>query len=298
MQKYFIFTLLFCAVLLAPVFNASASTGLEIRPIKVSYTLKPEESVTDIITLTNASDQKINVEAKVEDFTPAAGSQYLNFIGRAPGVTSVRDWITLDAPENFTLDKNGSREVKYTIRAPENAEPGSHFGVVFFKATEIKASGQLKVGTRVGVLVFVTIPGNHLAKGNILGFSAPMFLQGGPVEFKIKFENTGTVHFEPKGTITIKNMLGKKVGEVPVAGQVVLPTGVKEWTAEWKTAGILLGRYSAELKLFDGEGNELTANTISFYAFPVWYLLSFIAMVIVIFFSIKFLRRKVKISFR
>ena len=75
------------------------------------------------------------------------------------------------------------------------------------------------------MLIFVTVPGSNLQKGKILNFTGPKFVQKGPVDFKIKFENTGTVHFEPKGIITLANMLGKKVGEIPVSSQVVLPRG-------------------------------------------------------------------------
>lgn len=289
---------LVCVFLLFSFSNASASIGLSIQPIKVSHTLETGALTGGVISLTNTSDQEINVEATIEDFTPAAGSSYVNFVGRAPGVTSVRDWIKLDVPENFVLAKGAAKTVAYMIHAPKNAEPGSHFGVIFFKATEIHASGQLKVGTRVGVLIFVTIPGNHLAKGNILGFSTPLFIQGGPINFNIKFENTGTVHFEPKGTIIVKNILGEKIGEVPVQGQIILPTGVKEWITRWDIAGVLLGKYSAELKLFDGEGNELTANTVSFYAFPIWYVIAFFVTVAALFFTFRFLKKNIKISIK
>ena len=275
----------------------SASTGLTIQPIKISQTIEPGESVSGVISLDNASDQKVKVEMTVEDFIPASGSTNVQFIGRTEGVTTVRDWITLKEPDDFIFKKGESKEVRYTIQAPSNAEPGGHFGVIFFKASELASEGALKVGTRVGVLVFVTIPGNQLQKGKILDFSGPFFVQKGPVIFQIKFENTGTVHFEPKGTITIKNISGKEVGKVQVAGQAVLPTGVRDLTASWNVEGLLLGRYTAELNIFDGEGNELTADRIAFYAFPVWYLASFIAVVVALFFGIRFLRRKVKISF-
>jgi hypothetical protein len=36
---------------------------------------------------------------------------------------------------------------------------------------------------------------SHLQKGELLQFSGKRFVQGGPVPFQIRFENTGTVHF-------------------------------------------------------------------------------------------------------
>lgn len=294
-----------CAFLLLLAFFVTAgsqvyadSTGLSVQPIKISETIEPGNFVSGAISLNNASDQKVKVEVTVEDFIPAAGSTNIQFVGRAEGVTTVRDWITIDVPENFIFQKGEVKQIPYTIQAPLDAEPGGHFGVIFFKASQLETAGSLKVGTRVGVLVFLTVPGNQLQKGNVLNFSAPFFVQKGPVPFTIKFENTGTVHFEPKGAITVKNIFGKVAGKVQVAGQAVLPTGVRDLAAAWDAEDLLLGRYTAELNIVDGEGNELTANRVAFYAFPIWYLLSFIIVVAALFFGIKFLKRKIKISIR
>ena len=86
-------------------------------------------------------------------------------------------------------------------------------------------TGQLKISTRVGMLIFVTVPGSNLQKGKILNFTGPKFVQKGPVDFKIKFENTGTVHFEPKGIITLANMLGKKLARFPFPAKSSSPGG-------------------------------------------------------------------------
>ena len=276
--------------------NYTHAAGLKIQPIKVSHTIEQGESVSGIISLKNAGNNRINVEVTVEDFIPSAGTTDIKFVGRAEGNTTALDWISLDIPEDFVFEINGSRSIPYTIQVPLDAEPGGHYSIAFFKATEIADTGSLKVGTRVGMLIFITVPGSQLQKGRILGFSSPKFIQKGPVNFKIKFENTGTVHFEPKGRIKISNIFGKEVGEVLVQGQVVLPTGVRDLTAQWNVAGFLLGRYKAELSVVDGEGNVLTADSITFYAFPIWYILGFLIIIAVLFFGLKFLRSRLKFS--
>ena len=280
--------------------STSASVGLSIQPLKITETLAPGGSASGVISITNASDEAVNVEVKVEDFVPLAGTYNIQFVARAPGVTTVRDWVTLDTPRSFVLKKGEVKNVSYTIQAPPNAEPGGHFGVAFFKATLLPTSGgqQLRVGTQVGALILVTIPGNHLEKGAVLDFSGPRFVQKSPINFKIKFENTGTVHFEPKGKITIANMFGKEVGSVDVGGQVVLPTGIKDLTASVNFDGVLLGRYTATLKIFDGTGNIVAERSTAFYAFPLWYIIAFLITVLVLFFGIKFFRKNVKISFK
>ena len=270
---------------------AYAGVGLSIQPNKISHTIEPGDSVSGIISLKNASDSDVKVETEVQDFIPTPGTGDFHFVKRAEGVTSVRDWVTIKSPADFIFKKGESKEIPYTIKAPKNAEPGSHFGIAFFMASKISDTGQLKVGTRVGMVIYITVPGNFLQKGKILDFTTSKFIQKGPVSFKIKFENTGTVHFEPKGAIKITNIFGEEVANVPVSGALVLPTGVKDWTVNWPV-NFLLGRYKAEINLKDGEGNVLTADSVAFYAFPLWYILGFIAAIIVLFFGLKFLRSR------
>lgn len=277
----------------------AANIGLSIQPLKAIHTLNPGESVSGNVQVINAGDSAVTVETKIEDFVPLAGTYQIQFVGRAPGISTVRDWITLDVPKSFVLAKGERKDVSYTINTPANAEPGGHFGVAFFKTSELsKNAQQLRVGAQVGMLILVTIPGSHLEKGNVLDFTGPFFVKKSPIHFTVKFENTGTVHFEPKGTISITNMFGKEIGMVPVNGQVVLPTGIKDLVASVDFGGVLIGRYTAHLKMFDGEGNELTAKNISFYAFPLWYAIAFLITTLALFFGIRYVKKNIKISFK
>lgn len=284
------------AVFLAPTVSFAA-TGLSIQPVKVSQTLSPGDSTSGTILLTNASEEDINVDIKIEDFVPVAGAESIQFVGRAQGVTTVRDWLTVNnGSKSFVFKKGQQRVIPYTITAPAGAEPGGHFGVIFFKATKLSdADAQIKVGTQVGVLFLVTIPGNYLQKGEIRNFSAPSFVQTGPVQFNVTFENTGTVHFEPKGEIAITDMFGRKAGSVPIEGQVVLPTGVKDLTFGWNS-NILFGKYNAVATVVDGQGTVLTSKQVSFYALPIWYIVLFLIGILVLFIVFKFIRSRVKIS--
>jgi len=281
--------------------NETLSAGLSIQPIKISHTMKPGETVTGVISLSDAtsevSDGDIILQTKVEDFAPTAGTEMYNFVGRAKGVTTVRDWIKLDVPEELTLKAGEGKEISYTITAPLNAEPGGHFGVMFFKVSNKPKEGmQMKIGTQIGVLIFVTIPGNHLQKGAVHGFSAPSFIKQSPVTFGIDFENTGTVHFEPKGKILVTSLFGRTVAEIPVEGQVVLPTGRRQWIIGWNYEGMLLGRYKATLQIVDPDGEQLDERSVSFYAAPVWFVVEFFASVIVLYTVIRFLKKKIRIT--
>jgi hypothetical protein len=298
-NSYKLLTLI-AAVLLIGGLSSTAEasgTGLTIQPVKASYTLTPGQSVTDNIILKNPSIDAF-VTSSVQDFLPIAGSSNLEFVAKAAGVTSVVDWIKVDAPKGgFQFKAGADINIPYTLTVPKDAEPGSHFGVIFFLAQDANgAAGQsLKIGTQVGMLVLVTVPGSHLQKGTIDSFTTSGFIQHGPVHFDITFENTGTVYFEPKGTITITNMFGSTVGTVPVNGQVVLPTGKRDITADWPV-NLLFGPYNAAISLYDGDGNVISANNVHFFAFPVWYIVSILILLILLYVIFVFLKRKVSFS--
>ncbi|OGZ37435.1 MAG: hypothetical protein A3E90_00680 [Candidatus Portnoybacteria bacterium RIFCSPHIGHO2_12_FULL_40_11] len=288
--------------------KVEADVGFEIQPIKVKHTLNAGESASGIISLINKSDEAVEVEPVLRDFVPMAGTISIQFIERAPGVTTIIDWITLEPAGSFILERGKSKDISYTIQAPANAEPGGHFGTIFFKGTGLKDTGQLKISTQVGTLVFATVPGPNLQKGKISDFSGPKFILGPKnirdilkrktpaVNFSLKFENTGTVHFEPKGSIKITNMFGREAGETAIAGQIALPGWVREINSDWVPKGLLFGQYKAKAKIIDGEGNELTTEEISFFTFPLWFVLAFAAAAAIIFFIIKFLKKRIKIS--
>ncbi len=274
-----------------------AATGLTIQPIKISQTLKPGDQSEGDILLTNASAKDVQVDISIQDFVPTAGTATFQFIGRAPGVTTVMDWVSINSPHTFLFKQGASEKIHYSIKTPKDAEPGSHFGVVFFKATNLSdINTSIQVGTQVGVLVFVTIPGKFEQKGKITDLTAPAFVQHGPVNFSMSFENTGTVYFEPKGTIEIKSMFGTKIGAVPIEGYAVLPTGLKKMNFPWNVSGLLVGKYTATASIYDVDGNMISSVTTSFWAFPVWYLVGFVIVLLVLYFVFRFLRKKVNFN--
>jgi hypothetical protein len=277
--------------------KASAATGLTIQPVKISQDLTASSTTSGDILLTNASDSDVKVTVSVADFVPLANTDTLQFINSAAGVTSVKDWVKVNnGVTDFTFKKGAQVSVPYTITAPKDAEPGSHFGVIFFKADSLGQGGSLQIGAQVGVLVLVTIPGNFLQKGEIESLVTPSFLQSAPVPFKLSFKNTGTVYFEPKGTIVIKNMFGQKVDEVPINGTVVLPTGLKTMEFDWNPSGLIIGRYTATATVLDSTNNVLSTKTVVFYVFPVWYALAFLVLLVILFIVFRFLKARVNIS--
>lgn len=312
--------------LLAPVFLllvfpfdlVFAGHGLSIQPAKIVYTLNKGEVATSTIRVRNVGDERVKVGVNAQDFIPVAGDEGYQIVHRAPGITTVSDWIFFGLPytdedfatsttierdfastTEFYLEVGQEVKVPYVIKTPLVADPGSHFGVLLFNARDATPgaeSNQLAVGARVGALTFVTVPGNRLENGKLLSFSAPHFVQKSPVNFDLSFENTGTVYFEPRGTIDIYNIINRKVGETPIFGRAILPTGVGKLTIPWIVDKWLFGRYLAKATVVSSDNRVLSTAETTFYAVPLKALAIFFGIIIVAFILLKLLRRYLNIS--
>ncbi len=293
--------LVLISLLLGPVLfwafnNVEAKSGFTIVPAKISLTIDKGNDKESVINVKNAGDNPIGVLIDVQDFVPTANTTNFNFVRKAPGITSLVDWITI-SKKTFQLKTGESKDVDFTVKVPEDASPGSRFAVIFFSTGAPPGEGgQLNVSARVGSLVFLTVPGDFKQTGEVSNFRTEKFFQKGPVSFKFDFLNTGTVFFEPKGTITIANIFNKKVGEVLVEGNVVLPTGMRSIGTVWEKPDYLLGIYKAHLAISVTGKGDIAESDVSFYAFPIIPGIATLVILIVLVLLVIYIRRNFRFN--
>lgn len=261
----------------------AAPTAITMMPVKFILDLFPGQINDQRLILSNPNNFEIALRPEVEDFEPAPDSAGVNFVPKAPGITSLVDWIEI-SKELVVLKPNEQREIFFKIKVPENPEPGSHFAAVFFKTQPLPGQGgsSLAISTRIGSLILVTIPGNVVRAGKILSFKGPKFINKGPVEFSTTFKNTGSVHYEVLGTIGIKNIFKKQIAEISTDKQWILPTGQKTLKAVWDI-GYIFGPHEALLEIKDG-ADDIQRASFKFFALPwketLLALISFIVFII------------------
>ena len=186
--------------------------GINISPLTFELTANPGDVLTNKLKVYNPTENIIGIKMEVEDFT-VTGEMGEVIIEPAETETySLAAWITTE-PIEFTLGPREQKFVNFTLKVPENAEPGGHYGSVL--ASTVGAIGEEVIGTtiaqKVGALVLLTVAGEIKESLLVKEFSAPSFLEYGPVPFIIRFENTGTVHVRPRGFIVITDWRDKKV---------------------------------------------------------------------------------------
>lgn len=274
-------------------------SGTEVRgdfvlgPGKTELFMEPGESITRKLTVTNRLGKEMNFKVEIEDFTGSHDPDKTTvLLGDEKGPYSLRDYLNPEE-ESFTLQHGQRISLPIKISIPEDAEPGGLYGAVIVSTTPVpiegeeidEAAGQVQLISRVGTLFFVRVKGDIEEDGLLTGFSTDKkYLQKSPVSFNLLYENRGNTHLVPYGTIEIKNLLGKKVGEVEVDPYFSMPDSMRTRTVDWD-GGFLLGRYKATLLLNRGYEDIIDRKDFYFWVIP-WKLVSTIglALLLIIFF--------------
>lgn len=270
---------------------------IALTPLIFELTGQRGERVVEHVRVMNPSyEDVITIEMEIEDIFPSGeeGRIRLEIPPEERDPFSLSSWITVE-PEIFTLEPREEKSVKFTINTPEYAEPGGHYAGILARTRTVDGPTGVGVGivTRIASLVLLTVPGEMEEELFLASFETPKFYnEYGPIEFIVRFENTGNVHLRPQATITINNFLGHEVAEVPVETRNVLPNAVRRLEAEWGGKWLWGGKYTATLAGTYGRTNiPINSETIVFWVFP-WKMGGAILLILILVFVFFIATRK------
>lgn len=277
-------TLFLSALLLIP----TGSSALSLDPAILEIDLTAGAKTVAPVTLDNDTLETLNLETEVVTFTVSdeTGQPEFAFGETTNGIAT---WVDVDAgPINL---KPGSNEVINIIfDTPAGATPGGYYVAVFFnQASPSDEGGSVMIESKVGTLFLATVAGNYTQAGKIAEFSSSGESTMGdkPVDFTVRFQNTGDVHLKPTGTITITSLLGKTIKTIPVNTDkgAVLPGTIREFdVASWSDLGNAFGKYTAELTMSDGTVTD--SQILEFWFFSATGIVIGIVVILVIIFAI------------
>jgi len=302
MKKTFFSAIMIALALgLFPFWPANALT---ISPPRMEYSVKPGDKIVDIVKVSNETKKELTIYSEVKSFTALDEEGAPKFYEPQEG--EMANWIDV-ALKEVTLAPGEKKEVGFTINVPQNADPGGHYAAILWamqKPGANKEKTPVSFISKTGHLILVRVAGDIKESGRILDFGTKnnkKLFNNLPVDFVIRFENTGNVHLKPLGQIEIKNMFGQQKALIDANPQKgnVLPNSVRRlensWSNmepvgggfftnlknEWNNFGF--GRYTADLALAYGSKNETLRNYTSFWIFP-WriLLLSLIALILLV----------------
>lgn len=265
-----------------------------VGPGRSEIEVKPGETVIQEISVTNRISGDRTFMLEVEDVSGSNdGSSAVNLTGEDRGPYSIRDYISF--PEDtFTLELGERARIPVTISVPPDAEPGGFYGSVLVSTVQSPNSAEGAVPTspiiaRVGSLFFLTVQGDAVVEGKTLDLSLvadKWIYEKGPVELGILYENTGSVHVNPYGELTVTNMFGDQVGFVELEPWFVLPNSLRVREVTWDRE-FLLGRYTVNAQINRGYEDIVDQVSVSFWVLP-WKIVGGVFLILfIILFSIR-----------
>ena len=269
------------ALLVSPiVYAAIQGEGLTISPPISELTLDPGKKFEQTIRLTNPTASIVEVYPKAMDFAAAGEGGEPTFFerGSEDEKFSLASWISF-SQSKIALAPEQVVEFKYTINVPLGAEPGGHYGVVFF-ATEPPeneaGSSQVALGSMIGSLVLVRVPGQIVEKGFLESFKTDqkIYFSHKKISLTARISNLGNIHFKPRGSIKIKNLFDVESEPLTFNEQNgnVLPDSTRKFENAWQANWFSIGPYKANLALEYGQDSNNLASEATFWIIPWWLI--------------------------
>jgi hypothetical protein len=274
-----------------PISAKAADNGIEISPLSFNLDIPAGGSNTGQIIVTNHNSTGLNYVIEVSDFASVDDNGAVSFIApnqQPTGVTSLADWFTFDSQQGV-VPPSSDKIVHFSINIPVGADPGGHYAAIFAREIKKSPSGQAEIGiaSRVGTLVLVSVPGKVTKTAQITDFSYPKFVWGGPVQFTMKAQNTGTVHFDIDGKVSLQNIIGK-AKLVDLGTHTIIPSDSRNYVGNWQNK-YPFGIYKTTPYIALGQNVLDTAATVTIVAIPLMIVIPLILGLIILIWLLSFL---------
>lgn len=294
----------------SPAANAanSGGNGLRVSPVRSDLTVKPGETYTQVINVTNVTSASADLQAIINDFTASADESGNPAIILDPtkfaSNHSLKRFIL--PISNFTIAAGETKPISVNIAVPKTAAGGGYFGAVRFApaSSTIGPKQNVNLAGSVGSLILVKVPGSITEKVTIASFDARnndvasgFFTSSKNISAVVRFRNEGNLQEAPFGKILLKNRGGKTLATYEINNTTpasnVLPDSIRKFSVPLKKVGSF-GEFKIEGNFGYGAGGQLISASSTFYVIPIWLILIGLLIVAFILFLVFGMPRLVK----
>lgn len=284
--------LLFTFLLVTTVY-AQDSAGIGLSPATIEEGAEPGQEKRYTVNISNlsGSDQLYYLSLRdIDNVRDGGVPEYADINAERSGY-ELTEWVTLDVSE-VTVPAGGEVPVSFSMKVPDNATPGSHFGAIFVSVDppKLRSTGAA-VGYEVANIISIRVAGDAVESAAIRQFSTDRYIYGSTnVDFTLRIENTGTVLIRPNGPLEVHNMFGKRVALLDFNSSLagVFPGTTREFSFNWKNEGTGFGRYEVRVSpVYGDKGSKNTiSSTVSFWVLPMNIIGPALGVLVILFIAI------------
>src|SRR3989344_3743431 len=221
-----------------PVFAQIKDFSITAYPAVIEKEVKPNEETRLLVQFRNNTGQFVTGSIKTANYTikdKTGTPEIIDDESLAPKYGAA-SWIRSEY-ETVTIPPNDYVAVNLYVQVPPETSTCGNYALVYFDfdpnnqpegttARESASAVQAKVGSLINFSVQKTNCKENL---QVLNFTAPKFLEYGPVPVSFDLLNSGDIHSTPKGTVTILNIFKKVIVQESIKEQRVFPESAKTY---------------------------------------------------------------------
>ena len=272
--------------------QTNTANTLKVSPVRTDIEIKPGESKTVEVTVSNLTDAPITVRPVENDFvagdergTPAL---ILDENEYAP-TRSLKRFMTPLA--NVTIPAGEAQTVNVVITVPKDAQAGGYFGAVRFAPASPDGGGQVNLSASVASLILLTVPGDVVEKLNLTSFSIQQdgktgsyFNTPNNLQASVRFENKGGLQAGPFGKVSVKkgdSVVYEADFNNSNPRDTILPDSARRWDIPLDKIE-KFGHYTVNATFTYGAKNQTIEVTKSFWVIPTTYIIAAIVGLVVL----------------
>lgn len=269
--------------------------SITIIPPQLEIEVEPGQVVTKTLKVKNESAEIQYLRASTYDFLVQddSGTPIIIEEKYDDNRWASSNWIQL-SPTQIKLNPGDLTGIQMTIIVPDNASPGGKYAAVLYspdKSQIVDQTGSL-IDPRAGTLVYLKVKGDIKQDAKVTKFQLPSFLENGPINVLTTITNLSDIHITPVGKISVKNMFGQVVENLPLKTTNIFPYTSRDFentlAKKW-----LFGRYQTQLTGTYGTTGQALLATAYIWVIP-WKLILVLLAIIVILITILKLKKSDK----
>jgi len=307
---YIYIIIIFLTIFIFPNLT-NAQVNFYISPEKFDLKLLPGESLDKKIIISNLGQESLPISIQLKNFS--ANGEKGGIIFEEGGDISFdpSQWIKFKE-KNFILKSQDFKELNFTIKIPDQAEPGGYYASALFQTeispTETKSS--TKILPILGALFLLTIEGGEQKYPSldkqieVVELKVPSFIENGPMTVNFRVKNNDPIHVGISGKLIIYDLFGRIKEEIEVQPTTILPGKIRFFELKTKENkffdNFFLGPYQAKLILSTKTWQEKIGNNqqlikkFQFFAFPWKIFVIFIITILILILLVSISKRKKK----
>ncbi len=273
--------------------SENPNSTITVTPAKFDLSGAKGETIKQSLKISNNGVEDYIFAISIDNIS-ATGENGEVIIGSSnPNLSNLlSSWVKFDQTSG-TINGGQTKVINFEIIIPEDTEIGGKYAsIVISMDKSHREPGSSQGVAKIVSLILLTISGGFEDNAKIQEFSFTK--EADYYDFFIRFRNLSVNHIKPSGSIVISNFFGKKVAELSLNGDNVLPGTTRKISSKWVPNKYLFGYYTAAVVANYGTNQSKTAtSSFVFYSFPIIGVISFIVLLVVIIVLLFTFKRKI-----